>query len=139
MAGALADLVSACDVLGDRWSLPVVATLLEGPLRYSEIQEQLPALAPNILTARLRRLEQAGLLVATQYSRRPPRYDYRLSADGASLAAVIALLSAWTASRAEPPAAPTHDVCGSALEMRWWCPACALAVSDALGEEAILA
>src|ERR1700757_4093243 len=78
-------LASACEALGDRWSLPIVAALLDGPLRYTEIQERLPALAPNILTARLRKLERDGLLVASRYSSRPARFHYRLTADGAAL------------------------------------------------------
>ena len=98
--GRLAELAAACELLGDRWSLPIVASLLEGPLRYTEIQERLPALAPNILSARLRKLEQDGLLVATRYSIRPARFDYRLTTDGDALAAPIQLLSAWAAERA---------------------------------------
>jgi len=132
--GRLAELAAACELLGDRWSLPIVASLLEGPLRYTEIQERLPALAPNILSARLRKLEQDGLLVATRYSIRPARFDYRLTTDGDALAAPIQLLSAWAAERAEPEAGPAHAACGSALEMRWWCPSCGIPV-PASGEE----
>jgi DNA-binding HxlR family transcriptional regulator len=140
MAGEeqLTGLAAACEVLGDRWSLPLVAALLGGPLRYTEIQERLPALAPNILTARLRKLEREGLIVATRYSARPERFDYRLTADGASLGGAIQLLAAWAQSRVEPGSAPTHEVCGSRLELRWWCPSCGLPVSPA-GEEPILA
>ena len=124
--GQLAGVAAACDLLGDRWTLPVIAALLDGPLRYTEIQEQLPALAPNILTARLRKLERDGLLVATRYSARPARFDYRLTPDGAALGGAIQLLGAWASTRAAPSAAPTHSACGGALEMRWWCPACGL-------------
>jgi DNA-binding HxlR family transcriptional regulator len=133
-----AGLAAACEALGDRWSLPIVAALLDGPLRYTEIQERLPGLAPNILTARLRKLEHDGVLVATRYSRRPARFDYRLTADGAALGGAIQLLSAWASARAEPATAPTHADCGSELEMRWWCPSCELPVSPP-GEESILA
>jgi DNA-binding HxlR family transcriptional regulator len=126
-------LAGACELLGDRWSLPLIATLLDGPLRYTEIHERLPALAPNILTARLRKLEQNGLLVATRYSTRPPRFDYRLSADGAALAGPIELLSAWASRRAEIGSAPVHAACGSPLEVRRWCPSCGLPVAP--GEE----
>ena len=133
-----AGLADACNVLGDRWSLPILAALLDGPLRYTEIQERLPALAPNILTARLRKLEHDGLLVASRYSARPARFDYRLSADGVALGGPIQMLSAWAAARAEPNDAPTHDACGTALEARWWCPACELPVTPGV-EESILA
>jgi DNA-binding HxlR family transcriptional regulator len=134
----LVGLAAACELLGDRWSLPLAAALMEGPLRYTEIQERLPGLAPNILTARLRRLEQERLLVATQYSARPSRFEYRLTRDGAALAGAIQQLSAWGAARADPGMAPRHEECGSALEMRWWCPACGLPVSPG-AEKPILA
>ncbi|HEX4564804.1 MAG TPA: helix-turn-helix domain-containing protein [Solirubrobacteraceae bacterium] len=134
----LEGLAAACGLVGDRWSLPIVAALLDGPLRYTEIQERVPGLAPNILTTRLRKLEQEHLLVATQYSARPPRFEYRLTPDGAALGGAIALLSAWSAARADPGTAPRHDECGSALELRWWCPACGLPVSPG-AEQPILA
>ena len=136
--GQIAAVAAACEVLGDRWSLPIIAALLEGPLRYTEIQERVPGLAPNILTARLRKLERDGLLVATRYSSRPARFDYRLAPDGAALGGAIQQLSAWGAARADPGMTPTHGECGSVLEMRWWCPACGLAVSPA-AEQPILA
>jgi DNA-binding HxlR family transcriptional regulator len=117
-------LAAACDVLGDRWSLPIVAALLHGPLRYTELQEALPAIAPNILTARLRKLEEEGLVVPFRYSARPPRFDYRLTPDGAALADAIRLLSAWADRRAGGADAPVHDACGTELEIRWWCPTC---------------
>ena len=118
--------------------MPIVAALLDGPLRYTEIQERLPALAPNILSARLRKLERDGLLVAAQYSARPARFHYRLTADGAALAVPIELLSAWAAARLEPGAAPTHEPCGSTLEARWWCPSCGVPAAPG-GEEPMLA
>jgi DNA-binding HxlR family transcriptional regulator len=141
LSGAAEDLTglaAACDVLGDRWSLPILSTLLQGPLRYTEIHEQLPALAPNILTARLRKLERDGVLIATRYSDRPVRFDYRLTPDGASLARPIELLSAWAAARGEGGASPTHADCGTALEARWWCPSCEVPTEDG-GEQPILA
>jgi DNA-binding HxlR family transcriptional regulator len=132
-------LAAACQLLGDRWSLPIVAALLDGPLRYTEIQEQLPALAPNILTARLRKLEREGLLVAARYSSRPARFDYRLTPDGAALGGAVQLLGAWASARATPSDAPSHSVCGSPLEMRWWCPACGLPALPTSEEDPILA
>lgn len=134
----LEGLAGACELLGDRWSLPIVAVLLGGPLRYTEIQERLPGLAPNILTSRLRRLEQERLLLATQYSSRPLRFDYRLTPDGAALGRAIELLGAWGAAHTDPRAAPTHYECGSTLEMRWWCPACGLPVEQPATEEETL-
>ncbi len=86
----------ACELIGDRWSLPIIAALLERPLRYTEIQELLPGLAPNILSGRLRSLERDGLISAERYSARPPRFQYRLTADGVALREVALMLSAWS-------------------------------------------
>jgi DNA-binding HxlR family transcriptional regulator len=122
--------------LGDRWSVPVVAALLEGPLRYGEIQDRMPAIAPNILSARLRTLEREGLVVSSRYSAGPPRFEYRLTPDGGALADAIRLLAVWGGTREgadddEAPARPVHEICGSALEIRWWCPTCDAAAAPA--------
>jgi DNA-binding HxlR family transcriptional regulator len=116
--------VSACETLGDRWSLPVVAALLDGPLRYGELRERLPAIAPNILASRLRTLEDSGVIVASRYTARPPRFEYRLTRDGASLAGAVEFLAGWAARRDGLADAAVHAACGTELEVRLWCPAC---------------
>src|SRR4029077_6530315 len=74
-----AALAEALDRVGDRWTLLVIASLLDGPRRFGEIQETLPGIAPNVLTQRLRQLERDALVVARAYSDRPPRFVYELS------------------------------------------------------------
>jgi len=128
-------LSEACRLVGDRWSLPIVAALQDGPLRYTEIRELLPAIAPNILSARLRSLEQDGLLASQRYSARPPRFEYRLTGDGEALRDIARMLAAWGARRSGAGQEAVHESCGSALEMRWWCPACAAAVVGPSGED----
>ena len=123
-------LEAALDRVGDRWSLLVVDALLEGPRRFGELRDALPGIAPNILTDRLRRLERERILVARPYSTRPPRMAYRLTGDGRDLASALRLLADWGSRRTggEPL---RHDRCGTAIEARWFCPTCAVAVSDA--------
>jgi DNA-binding HxlR family transcriptional regulator len=87
----------ALAALGDRWSLLVVRALLDGPHRFGELQETIAGIAPNVLTARLRSLEEHGVLVAEPYSRRPLRYRYELTARGEELAEPLRLLAAWGA------------------------------------------
>src|ERR1700739_1239613 len=70
---ALADALSA---VGDRWTLLVVAALLDGPRRFGELQEELPGIAANVLTQRLRQLERNALVLARPYSERPPRVRF---------------------------------------------------------------
>jgi DNA-binding HxlR family transcriptional regulator len=53
--------------VGDRWTLLIVDALLDGPKRYSDLAHAVEGIAPNILAARLRRLKQNGLVVASPY------------------------------------------------------------------------
>ena len=120
----LADVAGACELVGDRWSLPVVAALLDGPLRYTELRGRLPAIAPNILAARLRSLEDDGLVVSSRYSERPPRAAYQLTAEGAELAGALRLLAHWGTRHTDQADAPRHLTCGTPIQARWYCPTC---------------
>ena len=73
---------AAMAAVGDRWTLLVVDALLDGPRRFSELEEAIPKVAPNVLTSRLRRLEEQGLVVSERYSDRPPRVEYRVTEAG---------------------------------------------------------
>jgi DNA-binding HxlR family transcriptional regulator len=129
---ALAD---ALATVGDRWTLLLVAALLDGPRRFGELQDEVSGIAPNVLTQRLRALERNALVVARPYSERPPRFVYELSAAGSELAGALRLLAGWGARNAEDSPAPRHAACGTPMEARWWCPTCERPVSDDEGEE----
>ena len=118
------NLAHALSVIGDRWTLQVIAGLLDGPRRFGELAETLDGIAPNVLTTRLRQLERDGLVVATPYSQRPVRLAYALSDAGRELSGAIALLAAWGAHQTGDAEGPVHDECGTALETRLFCPTC---------------
>ena len=121
-------LATALERIGDRWSPRIVEALLAGPLRYGELLGGVAGIAPNILADRLRRLEADGLLTSTAYAERPPRFEYRLTAEGRALAGAIRLLADWGTRQvdADPGSdrALRHHACGTALEARWFCPTC---------------
>jgi DNA-binding HxlR family transcriptional regulator len=123
-------LSEALDRVGDRWTLLLVEALLDGPRRFGDLQEAVPGIAPNVLTGRLRHLEREVLVVARPYSRRPPRFTYELTESGAELAGALRLLADWGARQSEHVDSLRHDRCGTALEARWWCPACELVVDE---------
>ena len=123
-------LAVALDRVGDRWSLLLVEALLPGSRRFNELSEAVPGIAPNILSDRLRRLERAGILVATPYLRRPVRMEYALTADGRELAGALRLLADWGAQRGGEGEPLRHDACGTPLEARWHCPTCNRTVAD---------
>lgn len=123
-----AALADALQTVGERWTLLVIATLLDGPKRFGELQAELPGIAPNVLTQRLRQLERDALLVARPYSERPPRVVYELASAGQELAGVLRLLASWGARSAGGEV--RHSVCGTPMEARWWCPTCEQPVTD---------
>lgn len=119
----LAALSDALERVGDRWTLLVVAALLDGPRRFGDLQAELGGIATNVLTQRLRRLEQEMLVVGQPYQRRPERFVYELTAPGRELAGALRLLAGWGARHTEGEP-PRHDACGTPLEVRWWCSTC---------------
>ncbi|HZQ29358.1 MAG TPA: helix-turn-helix domain-containing protein [Acidimicrobiales bacterium] len=134
---AAAGLDVALALVGDRWSLLVIHALLGGARRFNDLLEDIPGLAPNVLSHRLKHLERETLLVATPYSRRPPRFRYQLTAAGGELADALRILARWGGSHAGDDAGdaghdpgPAHSLCGTALEIRWYCPTCGRVVED---------
>lgn len=121
--------------VGDRWSLLVVDALMDGPRRFAELQESLPGIATNVLSQRLRQLEQDRIIMAVPYSRRPVRYSYSLTETGRQLGAAARVLAQWNADHcgdtSNPARTPAHPACGSPLEARWWCPTCEVLAEDA--------
>jgi DNA-binding HxlR family transcriptional regulator len=120
----------ALAAVGDRWKLLVVAALLDGASRFGDLQRAIPEIAPNILSQRLRQLEQEGLVIAQPYSRRPPRFSYELTASGQDLAGVLRLLAGWGERHRESHSEHRHATCGTPLEARWYCPTCGEAVDE---------
>jgi len=116
-------LAAAVARVGDRWTLLIAGALLEGPRRFNDLLDELPGLAPNTLTQRLRHLEAEAVLVARPYSERPRRVVYELSASGRELAGALRLLADWGARYGEGSEPPRHGACGTPLEVVWYCPA----------------
>lgn len=127
-------LAEAATRIGDRWTLLVVAALLDGPRRFGDLQGDVPGIATNILTRRLKHLEHEGLVVARPYSHRPPRVDYQLTGAGRELADALRLLANWGARNSEDAEPKRHEACGTPLELQWHCPTCQRNVSDAEDE-----
>jgi DNA-binding HxlR family transcriptional regulator len=118
----------AVTTVGDRWTLLVVNSLLDGAKRFGELQEALPGIAPNVLSQRLKHLEREAVVLARPYSTRPPRFAYELTASGRELAGALRLLAQWGAAGGGEGL--HHGACGTPMEARWWCPTCERTVED---------
>ena len=79
----------ALDVLGERWTLLIVRDLFLGPKRYTDLREGLPGIATDLLTARLRTLERAGLVRRRTLPRPAPATVYELTDRGRLLGPVL--------------------------------------------------
>jgi DNA-binding HxlR family transcriptional regulator len=116
---------SALDVIGDRWSLLAVRELFLGVSRFNEMVTNTGA-PRDILTARLRKLEDLGVVERRPYSERPPRYDYLLTESGRALAPVLSALRHWGDEHlrdGRPPVLFTHT-CGEPYVPEPHCQAC---------------
>ncbi len=86
----------ALDVIGERWTLLILRDLRRrGPLRFQQLEEGLPGLAPNTLSARLKTLEAQGVVGTRLYETHPPRYEYFLTEKGEALRPVLKALYNW--------------------------------------------
>jgi len=112
----------ALGLVGERWSLLVVRELLEGPKRYTDLVAGLPKIGTNILAARLKDLETAGLVEKRRLPPPAASTVYELSAYGRDLRPVIHELARWGARSLGPPLP-------DALEPGWLTHALDLALS----------
>jgi DNA-binding HxlR family transcriptional regulator len=106
------------EVLGDRWTAHVLAAAFYGLRRFNDFQGELKV-ASNILTDRLGRLVERGMLERVRYQERPKRWEYRLTTEGRDLFPLVVALMAWgdrwlTGSEGSPEIL-THS-CGAVLE-----------------------
>ena len=92
--GQNCSIARALEVVGERWTLLIVRDAFLGLRRFDEFQASL-GVARNVLTDRLNRLVEEGILERVRYSERPERYEYRLTAKGRDLAVTLAGLRQW--------------------------------------------
>ena len=117
----------AFQVLGDRWTAHVIASAFLGRRRFSQFQQAL-GVATNILSDRLARLVDLGVLARRRYQQRPERFEYRLTDEGRDLYPLIAELNRWgdrwLAGGKGPPLVTYHLACGHRLEPKITCDQC---------------
>ena len=92
--GQNCSIARALEVVGERWTLLIVRDAFLGRRRFEEFQESL-GIARNVLTERLNRLVEEGILDRVRYSERPERYEYRLTDKGRELNIALAGLRQW--------------------------------------------
>jgi DNA-binding HxlR family transcriptional regulator len=92
--GQNCSIARALEVVGERWTMLIIRDLLLGLHRFDELQESL-GIARNVLTDRLNRLVDEGVLERVLYSERPERYEYHLTKKGLDLNIALTALRQW--------------------------------------------
>jgi DNA-binding HxlR family transcriptional regulator/putative sterol carrier protein len=85
----------ALDVVGERWALLVVRELLLGPKRFTDLRAGLPGLSPDVLSQRLRELEQAGLVRRRKLAPPAGSRVYELTERGLAIEPILLELGRW--------------------------------------------
>lgn len=118
-------IADALEVVGDRWSLLVVRELFYGQRRFTEIVRNTGA-PRDILTTRLRKLVDHGVIDREPYSRHPPRYEYRLTERGRALSPVLLTLKRWGQQHVRDGADPVRldHTCGQEFVAEVHCAGC---------------
>ena len=111
IGGIPCSIARTLSVVGDRWTLLIVRDAFLGARRFEHFQKSLGC-SPHLLSTRLARLVDEGILEKRAYRERPTRHEYRLTEKGSELYPVIATLLAWgdrwMADAAGPPVLLEH-------------------------------
>ncbi|MCF8470461.1 MAG: helix-turn-helix transcriptional regulator, partial [Parvibaculum sp.] len=117
----------AVDLIGDRWTQLVVASLFIGIRRYDDIKNEWK-IATNILADRLKKLVEAGVVQRRLYQHGPERYEYVLTPKGYDLYPFVLTLlrwgDRWLADESGPPMILYHKPCGQRLDPVLVCDHC---------------
>lgn len=115
------------EVVGEWWTPLIVRDIYLGLRRFGDIAENL-GISRNLLTQRLDRLVDDGILERKPYQERPPRDEYHLTEAGRDLVPVLMAVMAWGDRWVTPPGGPpatlVHDTCGAAFAPQVTCSNC---------------
>jgi len=122
------------DVIGEWWTMLIIRDAFRGISRFDDFHASL-GMARSVLTARLRKLTEQGVLERRAYSEHPPRYEYHLTDKGKALYPIMVSMVEWGDNWAQAPDGPpvvlVHDACGKITHPVLTCSHCHTEVSAA--------
>ena len=119
-------IASTLKVIGDKWTLLILRDAFRGVRRFDDFACDL-GIARNLLTDRLAKLVEHGILARVPYQERPVRHEYRLTATGLDLSPALVAFMHWGdkhLANDEPPVVLVHDACGEPLDQVFVCWRC---------------
>jgi DNA-binding HxlR family transcriptional regulator len=119
------------EVIGDRWTLLIVRDVFQSLHRFQQLEASL-GLSRHVLSERLDRLVEEGVLERRRYQERPERFEYHLTEKGFGLWKVLAQITLWGDEHYPTPAGPHRDIrhagCGGSMDDRFNCERCGQAL-----------
>jgi DNA-binding HxlR family transcriptional regulator len=125
-SGQNCSIAKSLELLGERWTLLVIREAFLGTRRFEGFLERLDV-ARNILSARLQRLVEEGVLEKVAYLERPARYEYRLTQKGIDLWPIIVSLLQFGDRYYAPDGPPVilrHRGCDGEVDAHRMCARC---------------
>ena len=114
------------NIIGDRWTMLILRDVFRGLRRFEELRIDLGVARP-VLSERLRKLVEAGVLKKVPYQDHPPRHEYRLTPMGVDLSPALVALMRWGDRWLVQDQSTTvlyHGPCGTEFEQAFWCQTC---------------
>jgi DNA-binding HxlR family transcriptional regulator len=136
--GQNCSVAKSLELIGERWTMLVVREVFLGNRRFDEIATRL-GIARNVLTTRLARLVDEGVLAKVRYQERPERFEYRLTEKGIDLWPIMVSLIQYGDRYYAPQGPPLvlrHKSCGGRVDAHRICSTCGerLTARDVLAE-----
>ena len=125
------NIAQSLNIIGDRWTLLIIHEILIGNTTFNNIKKALDGISSNLLSDRLKHLEESGLITSTLYSSHPPRYQYTLTTSGKALEDVFNAIIIWGTEHLEKCHKKLiHQTCNHQVDITYHCSHCNENVDD---------
>lgn len=124
------NLAQTLNIIGDKWTLLILYQLKQGHDTYKDIQANLEGIPSNLLSERIKFLEEEGLISQSLYQNHPPRFSYTLTERGSDLSAVFNSIILWGEKHITSCHKKLVHVCGGKVRQQYYCPDCGKVVDD---------
>lgn len=89
------NLKEVLDIMGGKWSIPIISTLLDGTLRFSELERTIPNINTRMLVKELKNMEANEIVKREVFATVPPTVEYSLTIKGQKLKPIVDELHKW--------------------------------------------
>lgn len=119
------NIAQTLNIIGDKWTLLIIRKIMMGVTTYNEIKNGLEGIPSNLLSLRLKSLEEDGLICSSLYQNHPPRYEYLLTDSGKELIDIFHSIIMWGEKHLTVCNKQVkHIECGAKVEHKYYCPEC---------------